>query len=120
MNHTFCLDELKEFIRVKCLNSKSFDKKYEYLDEFYNDSLSWDRKLTSLNHILSRILEQFEKEGGINSNTIIEYIYNLNKMCYFLIQEGEIQFLESLFQNDRGTFLNLEEELIEAQNRISV
>jgi len=120
MNHTLCLDELKEFIRVKCLNSKSFDEKYEYLNEFYNDSLSWDRKLTSINYILSRILEQFEKEGGINSNMVIEYIYNLNEMCDFLVQEGEIQFLESLFQNDRLTFLNLEEELIEAQNRIFI
>ncbi len=117
MYHLLTIEELKEFIRVKCLGLKSFDADFAYLEEFYSDSISWDRKLISLNYFLSRILEQFEKEG-INNLIVINYIYSLQNQCNLNIQEGSIHFLKSLLSNDCGSSLTIEEELIIAQNRI--
>ncbi|MCR1024287.1 hypothetical protein NQT66_05675 [Cellulophaga baltica] len=117
MHHTLSLNELKELISVLCHNTKSFDDELRYIENFYNDSVSWDRKLISLNHLLSRVIEQFEKKG-IDTTTILNFIYNLQKQCYFEIQEGDIRFIKSLFNNDCGSSLTLEEELLIAQNRI--
>lgn len=117
MYHLFSIEELKDFLKVKCLELKTFDEHLEFLEEFYTDSISWDRKLVSLNYFLSRILEQFEKEG-IDNQTVINYIYSLQYQCNLIIQEGSVQFLESLFSNECQNSLSLEEQLIIAQNRI--
>lgn len=117
MHHTLSLIELKELISVFCHNTKSFDVELKYIEDFYYDAVSWDRKLISLNHLLSRIIEQFEKKG-IDSTTIVDFIYNLENLCHFEIQEGDIRFINSLFSNDCGSSLTLEEELIMAQNRL--
>ncbi len=117
MHHIFEIEQLKEFIKVKCLCDKSFDLEFVFLDEFYSDSISWDRKLISLNYFLSRILEQFEKEN-IDNQLVIDYIYSLKEQCQFSIQEGDIRFIESLLSNDCDTSLTIEEELVIAQNKI--
>ena len=117
MYHLFSIQELKEFLKVKCLGLKVFDDQLAYLDEFYSDSISWDRKLVSLNYFLSRILEQFEKEG-INNQEVINYIYSLQNQCNLSIQEGSIHFLESLLTNEFMNSLTIEEQLSIAQNRI--
>jgi len=117
VHHIFEIEQLKEFIRVKCLGTKSFDEEFIFLDEFYSDSISWDRKLISLNYLLSRILEQLEKEN-VNNQVVIDYIYSLKEQCQFSIQEGNIRFIESLLSNDCDTSLTIEEELVIAQNKI--
>lgn len=118
MHHTLNLIELKELISVYCYNKKSFDVDLKYIEEFYYDAVSWDRKLISLNHLLSIIIEQFEKKAIDNTTTIVDFIYNLENLCHFEIQEGDIRFINSLFNNDCGSSLTLEEELIIAQNRL--
>lgn len=117
MYHTLSLDELKEFLKVLCLGLKSFDDEFKYLQEFYDDAISWDRTLCSLNHLVSRAFEQFDKEG-INYEEVIEYIYSLNEKCNFEIQEGEIRFLNCLFDMKSMSALSLEEELVITQNSI--
>lgn len=117
MYHLFSIEELKEFLKVKCLCIKSFDEHLEYLEEFYSDSISWDRKLVTLNYFLSRVIEQFEKEG-LNNQAAINYIYSLRNQCNLSIQEGSLHFLESLLTNECVNGLTLEEQLIIAQNRI--
>ena len=117
MHHTLNRKELREIISVKCLKLTTFDEETLYLNDFFNDSLSWDRKLLSLNHLLSIILEQFDKKG-IEHQLVIEYIYRLQEECHFEVQEGDIRFIDSLYTNDCGSSLDLEEELITAQNRL--
>lgn len=102
---------------VLCLKNKDFEEDMDYINDLFNDSISWQRKLISFNHFLSIVIEQLEKKG-IDCSSLIENIYSQEDKCYFKIQDGEIRFLESLFKNDCGSSLTLEEELIEAQNRI--
>lgn len=89
----------------------------EYIDTLYSDSMAWERKLVSLNHFLSIVIEQLEKKG-VDCSTLIDLIYSQENYCNFKIQENEIRFLESLFKNESNSNLSLEDELIAAQNRI--
>jgi len=118
VHHTLNFEEFKELLKVLCLNIKSFDNELNYLQEFYNDALFWDRKLCSINHILSRILEQFDKEE-IQYSNVIEYVYYLTEISNFQIQEGDIRFLDELVSSKSIEELSLEEELIITQNAIS-
>ena len=102
---------------MQCLHNKTLDDDLKYLEEFYQDAVSWDRKLSSLNHFLSIIIEQFEKRG-IDCSSILNYMYSLENYCHFEIQEGSIRFIDSLFETECNSSLTLEEELIIAQNRI--
>ena len=117
LHHTLNITELKELISVQCLHNKTLDDDLKYLEEFYQDAVSWDRKLSSLNHFLSIIIEQFEKRG-IDCSSILNYMYSLENYCHFEIQEGSIRFIDSLFETECNSSLTLEEELIIAQNRI--
>ncbi len=117
MQHTLNRTELKEIINVLCLKLKTFDDENLYLQEYLTDSFSWDRKIFSLNHILSIVLEQLEKKR-IDSGPVINYIYELQEKCNFEVQEGDLRFIDSLFRNNCGSEIDLEEELIIAQNRL--
>ncbi|MBU2929275.1 hypothetical protein [Winogradskyella psychrotolerans] len=117
MYHIFTPIELKEFVSVLLLKHKDFEDDNEYINDLFNDSISWQRKLISFNHFLSIVIEQLEKRG-IDCSNLVQSIYSQVDTCHFEIQEGDIRFLESLFKNDFGSSLTLEEELIEAQNRI--
>lgn len=117
MNHTFNKSELKEIIRVLCLKVKDFDDENLYLKEFMDDSFSWDRKLFSLNHLLSIVLEQLQKED-VEHQVVIDYIYNLQEEYNFEVQEGDLRFIDSLYKSHCTGDLDLEDELIIAQNRL--
>lgn len=117
MHYTFSREEFKEFLEARHIKSRIFEEKFEYLSDFLNDSLCWDRKLSCLNHLFSIILEQFEKKN-IDNQGVIDFVYQLCESHDFEIQEGSLRFIESLFSNDIGTGLTLEEELIIAENKI--
>ena len=117
MHHTLTRDEYKEVIIVRHLLERDFDEGYDYLNEFLIDSQSWDRKLSGINHLLSIVLEQLDKKDVVIQK-VVDFAYQLCDNMNFEIQEGDIQYLESLFSNDLGTKLSLEEELVIAQNRI--
>lgn len=117
MHHTFTREEFKELLEVLFLEVREFDENFSYIAEFLSDSSCWDRKLSSINHLFSIILEQFEKKG-VENQLVIDFVYNLCDTHDFEIQESNVHFLESLFTNDLGTSLSLEEELIIAENKI--
>lgn len=117
MHHIFNKLELKEFVQVLCINSKVFDKEFKYIEDFYTDAISWDRKLICHNHFLSIVIEQLEK-AGIDNTKVVDFIYSQEEKCHFEIQEGSMRFLESLFENDCSNSLSLEEQLIIAQNKL--
>lgn len=117
MQHTLSREEYKEILFVEHLNHKKFDDDYKHVQQFIEDAKNWDRKLSGLNHLLSIIIEQFQKKG-IKIDGVIDFVYSLNSNCDFEVQEGDLQFLESLFKNDWSSDNELEEELIIAQNRI--
>lgn len=112
-------EEYKEIIIVSHLQKRKFNEEYSYLESFlYDISITWDRKLTGLNHFLSIILEQFEKADEKNK-PIIDFVYRLEFETNFEIQEGSIEFLESLFLNTNDSSETLEEQLINAEDRLN-
>jgi hypothetical protein len=117
MHRTFTRNEYKEVIIVRHLTVRGFDEEYDYLEDYLSDALSWDVKLSGINHLLSIILEQFEKRG-VPTQQVIDFVYSMEGQFDFEIQEGEIRYIDSLYSNEPGTSLTLEEELISAENRI--
>ncbi|GEQ86424.1 hypothetical protein ULMS_19320 [Patiriisocius marinistellae] len=118
MHHTLNIKELQEILLVECFKSKKYDDDYAYLSVLLSDSLCWDRSLTSINHLLSRVLERFESRG-INTKQALQHIISRLEYSDFNIQEADKYFIESLFKNDRVEGLALEDDLIIAQNRIT-
>lgn len=117
MNHTFTKQEYKEFIGVIC-HSKEYEEELKYIEEIYNSSVYWEKKLSGINHFLSIVLEQFAKRD-IETSNIIELIYSLPDLCNFEIQESSERFIDSLYDDIINPNLTLEEQLILVQNRIS-
>lgn len=115
MNHTLNLSELDALIKAELFKSDSYNPEFNYLKEFFEDAHYWDRSITSINHILSRLLEKLDSE---QCESTLEFIYSLIDKCYFIIQEGTVEFIDELFKNDFNPLLSLEEELIIAQNRL--
>ncbi len=117
MEHTLSKEEYQEILIVRHLSERDYTDKLLYLKNLMDDCSYWDRKISGLNHILSLVLERFEKQG-IPNQKVIDHVYNMRENINFTIQEGDIRFIESLFSNDLNTSVSLEEELILAENRI--
>jgi hypothetical protein len=117
MHFTLSKNEYREIMVVKYLEAKKFDEEFIYLNDSMEDCTYWAMKISGLNHLLSIILEQFEKKS-IPTKPAIDFVYQMHENLNFEIQEGDIQFVESLFDNDLNTSITLEEELIIAENRI--
>lgn len=117
MHHTLNRKEYKELLYVECLNTRTFDAEFKHLEIFLEDCKSWDRKVSGLNHLLTIIIEQFQKEN-IVIQPLIDFVYSLKECQDFEIQEGGLQFIESLFKNDYKAEKDIEEDLQIAQNRI--
>ena len=117
MQHTLSKKEYQEILIVRHLSERNYSNDLSYLKDLMDDCSYWDRKISGLNHILSLVLERFEKQG-IPNQKVIDYVYDMRENINFTIQEGEIRFIESLFSNDLNTSVSLEDELILAENRI--
>ncbi|GAA6766479.1 hypothetical protein AAFH68_24210 [Flavobacterium sp. CGRL1] len=117
MNHTLSKQEYKEFI-VGSFHSKVYEEDFKYLEEIYNSSLYWERKVSGINHFLAIVLEQFAKRD-IETMDIIEYIYSLPENCNFEIQESTERFIDVLYEYIINPDINLEEQLIIIQNKIA-
>jgi hypothetical protein len=117
MHHTLSRNEYKELLSVEHLKLRRFEDAFSHIEEFFEDSKTWDRKISGLNLLLSIIIEQYQKEN-IDVKLVIAYVYELNECQNFEIQEGSLHFLESLFKNDYNPEIDIEEDLIIAQNRI--
>lgn len=109
-------NEYKQFLDVKFRNL-TFDAEFEYLENILQECLYWDIKLIGINHKFSILLEQYLKQN-IPCDEIIDFIYSLEESMDFLIQEGDVSFIQNLYKNHLPSTYSLEECLIEAQNSI--
>ena len=117
MHHTFSREEYKEFLMVEFLKSKVYDENFIHLIDHFESLKYWDIKISSINHLFTIILEQLEKKG-IDTNEIINFIYELALNYNFLIQETDIRFIDTLYKNILSPNLVLEDYLINTQYSI--
>ncbi|MFE3868002.1 hypothetical protein ACFX5E_07930 [Flavobacterium sp. LS2P90] len=117
MHHTFSREEYKEFLLVEFLKSKDYDENFSHLTGHFESLKYWEIKISSINNILTIILEQLEKRG-IDTNEIIKFIYELPLSYDFLIQETDIRFIDTLYKNILSPNLVLEDYLIDTQYSI--
>lgn len=117
MNHTFTKQEYKEFI-VAVFHAKGYEEDFKYLEEIYNLSIYWEKKISGINHFLSVVLEQFAKKE-IETLDIIDFVYSLPDNCNFEIQESTERFLDTLLDHTINPSMDLEDQLILIQNKIS-
>ncbi|MCA1966900.1 MAG: hypothetical protein LDL23_09655 [Flavobacterium sp.] len=115
--HTLTKLECKEIINVEILKSKKYDEDFNHLSEYIEGIKYWDIKLSSINNILTILLEQVEKKD-INSKCVIDYLYNLSENTSFYIQETDLDFLDLLYKNTLHADLTLEDYLINTQNEL--
>lgn len=115
--HTLTKLECKEIINVEILKSKKYDDDYIHLSEYIEGIKYWDIKLSSVNNILTILLEQVEKKD-INSKCVIDYLYDLSENTSFYIQETDLDFLDLLYKNTLHADLSLEDYLINTQNEL--
>lgn len=116
MIHTFNKEEYKEFIKGR-FYKEGYSENFEYIDDLYNSSMYWERKICGLNHFLSIVLEQFIKLNK-NPNEIIDFVYSCSDISDFEIQETTEWFIDSLYDNLLTPGLTLEEYLIIVQNKL--
>lgn len=117
MNYTFTKHEYKVFIDA-LHHESGYEENFKYIEEIYDSCIYWEKKISGINHLLSVVLEQFAKKG-VDTHAIIEFIYSLPQMSNFEIQESSEHFLDSLFDFLINPNLNLDEQLIIVQNKIS-
>lgn len=117
MNYTFSKQEYKVFIAA-VFHAKGYEEDFGYIEEIYDSCLYWEKKISGINHLLSVVLEQFAKKGA-DTIDIIEFIYSLPQTCNFEIQESNERFLDILFDFIIDPELNLDQQLILVQNKIS-
>jgi len=113
-NHCLTRKEYKQILDKK-FRGVSYDD--EYIKNLYQACESWDKRLIGINHFLSIILEQYIKQG-IDCKEVINYIYSLDELIYFHIEEIDSAFISNLYTNHLPESFELEECLIEAQNSI--
>jgi|688.fasta_scaffold14762_3 hypothetical protein len=117
VNHTFTKQEYKEFIEA-VFHAKGYKDDFKYLEELYDLSIYWERKISGINHFLCVVLEQFAKKE-IETLNIIEFVYSLPDICNFEIQESSERFLDTLFEHTINPALDLDDQLILIQNKLS-
>lgn len=115
--HTLSKEECKEIILVEFFKIKKYEDDKEHLIELIENIKYWESSLSSINNILTIVLEQFEKKG-FDSNQIIKYVYELSNSCNFIIQETDLQFIDQLYTNTLNNGLLLDEYLINTQNEL--
>lgn len=109
--------EYREIIAVNFIGKEKYDSDYEYLEEWFEYCKYWlsENQLIGINHFLSFAIEQFENEN-LNSNELLEWVYNLENSHNFRIGVGGVEFTENfLKQCEIYPNLDLESKLIKTQ-----
>jgi hypothetical protein len=79
---------------------------------------NWNIELMCLTYLLSKILERKGK-GNADCQQILERIFTLPDEMWLSYQEFDLGFVKYLFRHIRNTELDLETDLINAQNKLS-
>ncbi|MEZ0130028.1 hypothetical protein AB9T88_09835, partial [Flavobacterium sp. LBUM151] len=99
MHHTFSKLEYKEFLIMEFLKLKEqYDDDYIHVKEHFENSKYWGIKISTINNLLTILLEQFEKKG-FQGQEIIDFVYNLPDSSDFCIQETDVRFIDCLYKN---------------------
>lgn len=115
MHHTFNRPEYREFLMVECLMSKQeYEDEFVHIKDYFESSKYWATKISTINNLLTIVLEQFEKRG-VDSGKIIDFIYSLQETNDFCVQETDIRFIDTLYKNVLIDGLVLDDYLIDAQ-----
>lgn len=73
----------------------------------------WDIEIVGNNYFLSKILEQFMKQG-IDCRVVIDKVYDtIPNDLFFSVEELDAKFVQSLFQNQISSG-DLENDILEA------
>lgn len=116
MKHIFTKVEYKAFIDAH-LHEIKYSDEFVYVDELFQSSIYWDRKICGINHLLSVVIEQLVKSGK-NPNMVVDFVYNLPDQCNFEIQETSEWFIDELYQMTLNSGLDLEDYLIMVQGKL--
>ncbi len=79
---------------------------------------TYEGYLTGLTYFVAQIVDRRLKKS-IHTSMFVSEVYQLQNHVAFEVQEFDNDFVDFLLRNKREKSLNLEEELIDIQNRIS-
>ena len=99
INYTLNKEELLEYILVECFNYKDYEEEFFYLSANLERCKYWEIQISVLSHILSLVLEILQKRN-LDSLKAIEFIYDISNTSSLLIQEGSINYIETLLVYD--------------------
>ncbi|MBN8642288.1 MAG: hypothetical protein J0L86_10800 [Flavobacteriales bacterium] len=116
MKYALSIDEYNEFLNIVYFNNDFNKEDYCHIEEHYENSKYWEITICGINHLLCILLERLEKKGKYKPE-LIDFIYELDQECSFLIQESDEHFIENLYKYPfNGS--TLEQHLIEVQNNL--
>jgi hypothetical protein len=113
MHHCLSKDELKQFLDLK-VNNVAITT--EDLRLWIDLADNWQDELGALTYFLSHILERRVKDG-LDCVGLIRIFYALPEVTWLHIQEFDSKFIDYMLRNLRDKRRNLEEELMDLQNR---
>jgi hypothetical protein len=116
VTHCLRVDEYKEVLNVNFLKNKQ-TAELEYIQELFNSCQYWDNKLVGINYFFSLAVESLQRHNNLTSD-VIEFIYELQEMANFQIQEMMPDFIGELYNSYNSDGLTIEEKLIEVQRFI--
>lgn len=116
MSQILTTKEYGEVIMVNSLKTRGYDSDFEHLETMFENCTYWvdDSKLIGMNHLLTKILEQFEKNGH-NLKDVLDWVYGLKESHNFEISEGGHKFTDSFLDYCTNYASDFEEKLIKAQ-----
>jgi hypothetical protein len=111
-----CLSKL-ELCEILDYFDKKEQPKIEGLLARAENAQLWIDELSALTYLFSQIIEK-RLSNDINCDEIIPLYYNLENLVWLQLQNFDIIFIENLLHNLTNDELDLEEELIDCQNRL--